>query len=93
MLTMVDNIVYLDNGMYLTWKGDTFVVYDKLGHIVDKGNPPWRRIDTRHGERLLYQTGSLGYVMVYMNKENILSSNDTLSATLEVDYCLYEREE
>ena len=94
MLTMVDLIERLNDGNYLTWIGDKYTIYNKLGQVVDKeyGEPieltPVVGFTPGVGRRCGWRPGYFGYVII--NREILFE--DSGSGKLTVQYALYDNE-
>lgn len=85
---MVDLIESLNDGNYLTWIGDKYTIYNKLGQVVDKEYGEHIKLTPGVGRRCLWYPGYFGYVII--NMEILL--DDGISCKSTVQYALYDNE-
>ena len=91
MLTMVDFIERLNDGNYLTWIGDKYTIYNKLGQVVDKEyGESIESIELTPGveRRCGWRPGYFGYVII--SREILF--DDSGSGKLTAQYALYDNE-
>ena len=65
---MVDLIIRLNDGHYVTWIEDKCTVYNKLGQVVDKGYREHIMLNPGVGRRCLLYPCHFGYVIIYIWK-------------------------